>query len=72
MAAHAASIPDHLVEGLRFKLSNTANYVTNRRSVTFWPISASSYTPNGVKVIKIKITADQWLDPHSVTHVFTL
>ena len=33
--SHAQSQDDYLIEGLSFKLSPGASYVTNRRSVTF-------------------------------------
>jgi len=72
MESHVQSVEDHLVEGLQFQLGATAKYVTNRRSVTFWPAGGNSYSSNGVKVIKISLTADQWLDPLSVKFFFTI
>lgn len=46
----------------------SVSYVTDRRSVTFSPQGGNQYTvPNGVKVIKINLNGDQWLDPSTVT-----
>ena len=53
--SHANSVDDYLIEGLSFKLSPGASYVTNRRSVSFFPSGSDTYSPtSGVKVIKIK------------------
>jgi len=57
MESHVQSVEDHLVEGLQFQLGATAKYVTNRRSVTFWPAGGNSYSSNGVKVIKSKFNS---------------
>ena len=40
--------------------------------MTFWPAGGNSYSSNGVKVIKINLTADQWLDPTSVKFFFNI
>jgi len=71
--AHANSTEDYLIDGLSFKLSPGASYVTNRRSVTFFPSGSDSYSPSaGVKVIKIKLNGTDWLDPSTVKVMFTL
>ena len=66
MEGHAQSVEDNLIESLSFKLRHGAPYVTNRRSVTFWPQGANSYSPTGVKVIKVALNSDQWIDPSTV------
>ena len=54
--SHANSVDDYLIEGLSFKLSPGASYVTNRRSVSFFPSGSDTYSSaSGVKVIKIKL-----------------
>ncbi len=63
LESHALATEDYLIDGLSFKLAPGASYVTNRRSVTFYPQGGNSYTPNGVKVIRIGLTGDGWLDP---------
>lgn len=66
MEHHAQSVEDHLVEGLSFKLRPGASYVTDRKSVTYFPQGGNTYSPRGVRVIKIMLTGDQWLDPSTV------
>ena len=72
MENHAQSIEDNLVEGLSFKLKPGASYVTNRRSVTYFPQGSNTYSVSGTRVIKFNITGDQWLDPQSLRLVFQL
>ena len=62
--AHAQSVEYYLIEGLSYKLSPGASYVTNRRSVSFFPSGSDTYSPSsGVKVIRIKVNGTDWLDP---------
>jgi len=71
--AHANSTDDYLIEGLSFKLAPGASYVTNRRSVSYFPSGSDTYSPSaGVKVIKIKLNGSDWLDPSTVKMMFTL
>ena len=50
--AHAQSTEDFLIEGLSYKLNPGASYVSNRRSVSFFPSGSDTYSPaSGVKVI---------------------
>jgi len=72
MEAQAQAIEDHLIDSLQFNLKPGASYVTARRSVTFFPQGGNDYKPNGVRVIKINLTGDQWLDPSTVKLFFTV
>ena len=63
---------DYLIDALSFKLKPGASHITNRRSVTFYPHGGNQYSPTGVKVIKMVLTGDQWLDPGTVRLQFTL
>ena len=72
MESHAMATEDYLIDGLSFKLAPGASYVTNRRSVTFWPQGGNSYSPNGVKVIRIALTGEGWLDPSTLRVMFAL
>ena len=72
MEAHAQSVADDLIDSLSFKLRAGASYVTDRRSVTFFPIGGNQYTSNGVRVIKISLNGDQWLDPSTVKLFYTI
>ena len=71
--SHANSVDDYLIEGLSFKLTPGASYVTNRRSVSFFPSGSDSYSStSGVKVIKVKLNGTDWLDPSTVKVMFTV
>ena len=72
MESHAQSVEDFLIEGLSFKLPQGASYVENRRSVSFFPQGGNSYSANGVKVIRIALTGDGWLDPSTVRIMYDL
>ena len=53
MEAVANSVDDALIDSLSFKLSNSASYLTDRKSVTFWPTGSNIYKTNsGTKVIR--------------------
>ena len=72
MEATAQSVEDLLIDGLSFKLRSGASYITHRRSVSYYPQGGNSYSPNGVKVIRLQLTGDSWLDPSTLRVVFTL
>ena len=72
MEATAQSVEDLLIDGLSFKLRSGASYITNRRSVSYYPQGGNSYSPNGVKVIRLELIGDSWLDPSTLRVVFTL
>ena len=55
-----------LADSLSFKVQPAGSYVTDRRSMSFFPTGGNEYTPNGVRVIKISLNGDQWLDPSTV------
>jgi len=67
------SVEDYLIDGLSFKLSPGASYVTDRRSVSFFTAGSNSYTPGaGTKVTRINLTGDGWLDPSTVRLAFNV
>ena len=72
MESHIQSQEDHLIEGLSFKFKPGASYVTQRDSVSYFPSGGNQYTPAGVKVVKIALSGDNWLDPSTVKIMFTL
>jgi hypothetical protein len=72
MESHAQSVEDNLIDSLSFKLRPGASYVTDRKSVTFWPQGGNQYAPDGVKVIKISLNGDQWLDPSTVKLFYSI
>ena len=72
MEATAQSVEDFLIDGLSFKLRPGASYITNRRSVSYFPQGGNQYSPNGVKVIRIGLTGDAWVDPSTIRVMFNL
>jgi len=72
MEAIAQSAEDHLIDALSFKLRPGASYITNRRSVTYFPQGGNDYSPNGVRVIRLMLTGDSWLDPSTIRLMFDL
>ena len=72
MEHHAQSFDDALIGGLSYKLKAGASYVTNRRSVSYFASGGNSYSPNGVTVMKLNLTGDQWLAPGTFRVAFQL
>ena len=71
MEAVANSVDDALIDSLSFKFSNSASYLTDRKSVTFWPTGSNIYKTNsGTKVIHFVSTNENWLDPSTVRLMF--
>ena len=74
LEATTNAIEDHLIDSISFKLQPGASYVTDRRSVSFFPQGSNIYKPQtGTKVIKIALTGTgEWLDPSTVQLQFQL
>ena len=73
MEAHTSANEQLLVDGLSFKLKPGANYVINRRSVSYHPQGSNIYkTQSGTKVLKIVLNSNDWLDPSTVRPMFDL
>ena len=74
LEATTNAIEDHLIDSISFKLAPGASYVTDRRSVSFFPQGSNIYKPQtGTKVIKIALTGTgEWLDPSTVQLQFQL
>ena len=71
--AMIASAEDYLIDSVSFKLPNTASYVIDRRSVSYWTVGANEYSSEtGSKVARINLTGDGWLDPSTVRLLYTL
>ena len=68
---------DILIDNLSFKLNKVnkgSSYITDRRSVSFWPSGSNIYKPSGNRVIKFSLNGEDnsWLDPQRVRIFFTL
>ena len=73
METIANSSEDVLIDALSYKLGNSASYITDRKSVTFWPSGSNIYkTTSGTKVIKFQLNSEGWLDPSTVVVNFNL
>ena len=74
MEAYTQSSEDQLIDGLSFKLGNSASYITDRKSCTFQASGSNIYTGSGsgTKVIKFQLNADGWLDPSTTRVMFNL
>ena len=75
MSIETFSPEDILVDNLSFKLNKGASYITDRRSVRFYPSGSNVYKPtSGNRVLKFSLNAEDngWLDPQSVRVFFTV
>ena len=74
LEATTNAIEDHLIDAISFKLAPGASYVTDRRSVSFFPQGSNIYKPEaGTKVMKIALTGTgEWLDPSTLQLQFKL
>ena len=71
--ATANSVEDYLIDGLSFKLSPGASYVSERKSVSWFASGAQSYiSGQGARVIRLQINGDGWLDLSTVRLIYTL
>ena len=53
MDSHTEAVDDILIDNLNFKLKNSSKYVTDRRSVSYFPSGSDTYSStSGTKVIK--------------------
>ena len=73
MESIANSSEDVLIDALSYKIGNSASYITDRKSVTFFPSGSNIYsTEAGTKVIKFSLSSEGWLDPSTVRINFNL
>ena len=66
---------DILIDNLSFKLNKGSSYITDRRSVSFFPTTSNVYKPSsGARVIKFTLNGEDnsWLDPQRIRICFTL
>ena len=63
MEVYSSSVEDQLIDGLSYKLSPGASYITERKSVSFFPSGSHIYTTaSGTKVIRFLLNGDDWAD----------
>ena len=44
MEIYSSSVEDQLIDGLSYKLAAGSSYITDRKSVTFYPSGSNIYT----------------------------
>ena len=57
---------DSLLSSLSFDLPPSSSYVTSKKYVSYYPSGASTYSPNGVRVMRVNLVGEGWLDPDSL------
>ena len=57
---------DDLLSSLSFDLPPSSSYIQGRKNVSFYPSGSSTYSPNGVRVMRFSIVGEGWLDPESL------
>ena len=73
METYSGMVEDEMISSLSFKVDPTANYVTDRKSVTYQAQGSQDYTAGGGTVVKFTVTGTgQYLDPSTVRFVYTL
>ncbi len=70
MESTTNTVEDQLIDGPQFCLPAGASYITDRKSVSFFPHGRNDYKPSGVKAIKFVLTGNYWLDPSTVEFQF--
>ena len=67
------AVEDTLIPAVNFRLDPGASYITGRRFCTFFPQGGNSYSPSGVKQIRINLSSEYgWLDPQTLRLQFTV
>ena len=71
MEVYSSSVEDQLIDGLSYKLSPGASYITERKSVSFFPSGSNIYTTaSGTKVIRFLVNGDDWADATNTLRMF--
>ena len=69
----AASGEAPLLDALDFSLLAASTSIVDRRQhLRAYPTSASSLSPNGTRVVRIRLGGDDFVDPQSVRLQFTI
>ena len=69
MEAHTQAVEDHLIDGLSYKMQPGSSYVVERKNTTCWA-SGNVFGNNSVKVMRLQLTGDTWLDPTTIQIAF--
>ena len=73
MEYQLAAAEEDLIQSLDFKIGQTAKHVQNRRSVSFYPSGAGTFSNRGVRVIRVTLTSENgWIDPSTLRLQFAI
>ena len=71
MEVYSSSVEDQLINGLSYKLSPGASYITEQKSVSFFPSGSNIYTTaSGTEVIRFLLNGDDWADTTNTLNIF--
>jgi len=71
MEVYSNSVEDQLIDGLSYKLNSGSSYITDRKSVTFFPQGSNIYTPqSGTRVMRFLLNGSDWLDSTNSLRIF--
>ena len=71
MEVYSNSVEDQLIDGLSYKLNSGSSYITDRKSVTFFPQGSNIYTPqSGTRVMRFLVNGSDWLDSTNSLRIF--
>ena len=67
------TVEDNILDSLTFQLGSSSNYITERKSVSFYASGSNIYTPQGTTLLKFHLTDNSaWLDPSTIRLQFKL
>ena len=67
------TVEDNILDSLTFQLGSSANYINERKSVSFYASGSNIYSPGGTTLLKFHLTDDSaWLDPSTLRLQFKL
>ena len=67
------TVEDNILDALTFQLGSSSNYITERKSVSFYATGSNIYSPGGTTLLKFNLTDDSaWLDPSTLRLQFKL
>ena len=67
------TVEDNILDALTFQLGSSSNYITERKSVSFYASGSNIYTPQGTTLLKFHLTDNSaWLDPSTIRLQFKL
>ena len=71
MEVYSSSVEDQLIDGLSFKLASGSSYITERKSVSFFPSGSNVYTSSsGTRILRFQLNGDDWMDSTNTLRIF--